>query len=282
MADSNPGRITSCLGGVARNVSENLARLGVSVSLLTAVGTDHEGKRIQSECRRLGIDLHHSLITEEDPSSSYLALMNEKGDLVAAISDMMILERLTVSFFEERAPMLAAADILIVDTNLSRESLEWLLRTYAHKKIFLDPVSIAKTHRVRDLSGLCHCLKVNRMEAEVLADMAIRSEGDLRQAAQQLIDRGSKRIFITLGPEGVYACQQGEHCRTAASFLKPASASGAGDAFMAAAIYGEIMEWPLFETARFSVAAAAVALLSQETVSEEMSVDRVQQVMESR
>ena len=37
---SNPGLVRRSVGGVARNVAENLARLGVNVSLMTAIGDD--------------------------------------------------------------------------------------------------------------------------------------------------------------------------------------------------------------------------------------------------
>jgi len=40
---SNAGLVRRSLGGVARNIAENLARLDLNVTLLTAVGDDHAG-----------------------------------------------------------------------------------------------------------------------------------------------------------------------------------------------------------------------------------------------
>ena len=40
MRDSNPGSLQTSLGGVCRNICENLARLGESVRLITVVGYD--------------------------------------------------------------------------------------------------------------------------------------------------------------------------------------------------------------------------------------------------
>ncbi|MEI8181049.1 PfkB family carbohydrate kinase, partial [Aestuariivirga sp.] len=40
---SNPGEVTVSAGGVGRNIAENLARLGISVSLVTALGQDANG-----------------------------------------------------------------------------------------------------------------------------------------------------------------------------------------------------------------------------------------------
>ena len=41
---SNPGHIRRTRGGTARNVAENLGRLGLEVVLLTAVGDDDTGR----------------------------------------------------------------------------------------------------------------------------------------------------------------------------------------------------------------------------------------------
>ena len=46
---SNPGTMRSSLGGVARNVAENLSRLGMEAILITAVGDDPEGERLLTE-----------------------------------------------------------------------------------------------------------------------------------------------------------------------------------------------------------------------------------------
>ena len=43
MHDSNPGSVVTSPGGVARNMAENLARLGVDCRLVAAVGADHYG-----------------------------------------------------------------------------------------------------------------------------------------------------------------------------------------------------------------------------------------------
>ena len=53
--DSNPGRVTVTLGGVGRNIAENLSRLGNRVQLITALGGDAHAARVQESCESLGI-----------------------------------------------------------------------------------------------------------------------------------------------------------------------------------------------------------------------------------
>ena len=47
--DSNPGTVQSSPGGVARNIAENLARLGVDCRLIAAVGNDHHGHHLEKD-----------------------------------------------------------------------------------------------------------------------------------------------------------------------------------------------------------------------------------------
>ena len=71
---SNPANIRTSFGGVARNVAENLARLGQPVKLLTVIGRDRLGEEILAqEDRKLKHDsdrkVHLHKIARETPST---------------------------------------------------------------------------------------------------------------------------------------------------------------------------------------------------------------------
>ena len=55
LGSSNPSQIRSAFGGVARNVAENLARLGQPVQLITAVGKDSVGDQLLSQVSQAGV-----------------------------------------------------------------------------------------------------------------------------------------------------------------------------------------------------------------------------------
>ena len=54
MGDSNPGMLYTTLGGVCRNICENLARLGSDVKLVTVVGDDMHGRSILEGAKKSG------------------------------------------------------------------------------------------------------------------------------------------------------------------------------------------------------------------------------------
>ena len=54
---SNPAEIPSSRGGTARNVAENLARLGAEVVLVSAVGDDTTGRQLMIQTAEAGVNL---------------------------------------------------------------------------------------------------------------------------------------------------------------------------------------------------------------------------------
>ena len=54
LRDSNPGSVHVSPGGVARNVAENLSRLGLDCRLVTAVGKDPNGEMLLAHGREAG------------------------------------------------------------------------------------------------------------------------------------------------------------------------------------------------------------------------------------
>ena len=99
--DSNPGRVKISLGGVGRNIAENLVKLGVYTRLISAIGDDIHGHKILDEARLIGLDMQDSLILQE-PTSTYMAVLDEKGDMNVAISHMDAIEKISIDFIRQR------------------------------------------------------------------------------------------------------------------------------------------------------------------------------------
>ena len=60
-ADSNPGYVKTTLGGVGRNIAENLLLLGYPVSMITPLSRDSFLSQILSHSVEIGLDLSHSV-----------------------------------------------------------------------------------------------------------------------------------------------------------------------------------------------------------------------------
>ena len=74
MRDSNPGRLHLSMGGVTRNILDNLARLGQRCQLISAVGEDAYGHMLRTGCEQLGIGTQ-GLVTRPGASSTYISII---------------------------------------------------------------------------------------------------------------------------------------------------------------------------------------------------------------
>jgi pseudouridine kinase len=277
--DSNPGAAVVSAGGVARNVAENLARLGVETHLLTAFGGDHDGRALREDCRTLGIDVSAALHDTEAPGSRYIAIMDADGDLALALNDMRAIERVTPAVLEERRDLLESADLLVADCNLPAASLEWLAER-AGAPVVVDPVSVAKAPRVSSALGGIHTLKANVLEVGALAGEASGSHADVARAASALLDRGVSRVFVTLGARGAYCADGESSVRVGSPSVRVVNATGAGDAFTAGVAYATLDGRDLAATVRFATAMAVLTLESERSVSERVEADVVESTAE--
>ena len=91
MRDSNPGRLHLSMGGVMRNILDNLTRLGEACQIVTAVGDDAYGQMLRTGCQALGMGTDGMLTRPGHASSTYISIMDSAGDMLVAMSDMRIL-----------------------------------------------------------------------------------------------------------------------------------------------------------------------------------------------
>lgn len=277
--DSNIGTMNISLGGVARNIAENLSRLGVCVKLLTAIGNDLYGNKILENCRDLEIDISDVIVSKKHSTSTYLSILDENGDMAVALSCMDICEEITIDYIKSKEDIFKNSKICITDTNLSREVLEYISQMN-DTHIFLDTVSTSKAQRVKDFIGRFHTIKPNRYEMQVLTGINVDSVDNAKRACEYLLNKGVKRVFLSLGEEGVVcAGAEFDMFKIDMPSIKVVNATGAGDAFLAGLAFGYLKDMTIRECAKFAMSCAAIALLSKNTISDEMSAENVNKRM---
>ncbi len=270
--DSNPGHVKVSAGGVGRNIAENLARLGADVRLVTAFGDDDGAASLAEGCTAVGIDVRHSIRAIGTPCSRYLAVLDEAGDLAAAVNDMRALEALTPTRLDPAA--FEGAEVVVLDCNLSPDTLVRAVELAGTTPVVLDPVSVPKAAGALPVLEGLTALKANVKEAEALTGTT-----GAEAAADRLLRAGVRRAFISLGPDGLW-CASAE-----GSFAVPAvpsavaNVTGAGDALAAGIAWGIATGLGMRETALAGVVLAAIALESERTVSERVSLEALRSRM---
>ena len=277
-SDSNPGKVKLSLGGVGRNIAHNLSLLGADVRMLTAFGDDVYGQKVAASCAELGIDIGHACRVPDGTTSTYLYLMDDKGEMALAVSDMEICKKITPAYLSSNMGLLQNAQLVIVDANIPQESLIWLAENCT-APLFCDPVSTAKAEKLRPILDRIHTLKPNRLEAELLSGMKIESKADMEKAADKLMERGVNRLFISLGGGGVFAAMGKEKLWLPNLPGKMVNTTGCGDAFMAAIGWAYLEGLGLKETALAGLAAGAISMESEETINPAMSATAIKDRM---
>ena len=278
-ADSNPGRVSVSLGGVGRNIAHNMSLLGLDVRLLTAYGDDFHGERVAASCSELGIDLSHALRVSGGTTSTYLYLTDPAGEMALAVSDMSICGKITPAYLAANLPILQNAQVVVADTNIPAESLQYLAENCT-APLFVDPVSTAKAEKLRPILNRIHTLKPNRLEAELLSGVKIMDREDVVKAADALSAMGVHRMFLSLGADGVYAAMGQQRLWLPTIPGNMVNTTGCGDAFMAALVWAYLEGSDLETTAKAGLAAGSIAMESPETINPQMSAQMLKKRMD--
>ncbi|MBN2893875.1 MAG: carbohydrate kinase family protein [Bacteroidales bacterium] len=279
LADSNPGKVTFTAGGVGRNMAENLARLGVSVDFIASFGEGFYGKGLVENCKNAGISIENSIIDKYKTSAIYLSVNNHEGDLAIAVSDTDITEIITPDFLETKAEIFAKTDVILLDTNLTQETLEYICTKFQDKKIFVDFVSTSKAQKVKDFIGKFHTIKPNLIEAEALSGISYNSDKDLPKMLDYFLKKGVKQVFISLGSRGCFYGNETENGIFESAKISPVNASGAGDAFISGVVYSFLHEKDIRQTACYATAMSIAALMSNSAVNENISENYINQII---
>ncbi len=280
-ADSNPGRIMISYGGVGRNITENLCRMGADVAMLSVIGDDYMGNGAKQELATLGADVTHITSRPGQETAMYLSILNERNDMELGICDMDIVDTITPEFIEENIEVLSKAKVVALDGNLSEETLAYATQRLEGTPLFFDPVSSPKALKARKVIGKFACIKPNIMEAEILSGMKIKSLDDVKKAGAWFVSQGVGKVFITLNKDGVYYKDEAEEGFLRPSITEMESATGAGDSFSAAILFGMTKGWATKEIATMGMAAAAITMESRSAVNDNICMEEIERRMKN-
>lgn len=270
-ATSNPGRVRIMPGGVARNIAEHLARLGLDTALISAVGDDPAGHQILAQTLAAGVDIT-GVVNVPSPTGIYSAILDHDGNLATAVNAMAIIEAITPEQVLAHRGKLQAADFIIVDCNLSAATLKRLASFAAERgrRLIVDPVSVPKSSKLDAMLEIAPIFAVtpNRAQAEKLTGHSCTTPKMAERAAAALHDRGVGLVVLHLDREGVLVSEMTEGGGKSEVIPAPArraadrDVTGGGDAAIAGLAFGLARGLPASMAARIGQIAAASVLES--------------------
>ncbi|MGM0548633.1 MAG: PfkB family carbohydrate kinase [Bacillota bacterium] len=290
---SSPGWVEESSGGVGRNIAEDLGHLGEEVVLLTAISNDHFGEQIKEETKEAGVDISHFKISSalEQKTGVYLAHLDQNGDLIGAVNDMSILEKIDYEYLNEKRKIIETSSILIFDTNLEADTIAYLLELCQNKKMkkIADTVSVEKSLKLKGKLENLDYLRGNLDEIEVVLGLVDIQDSESVQALsvkkrmQKIKDFYAENtslpeLIITAGKDGAYYLKQNETGFEIEHFkaekvtqTELVETTGAGDALTAGFAAGLMKDYSMAESIKLGIKASALTIKSELTCNPELA-----------
>ncbi|MFI0816643.1 PfkB family carbohydrate kinase [Streptomyces sp. NPDC021098] len=273
---SNPGHAHTSPGGVARNVAENLARLGTPTHLIAAVGQDPAGERLLSETQATGVRVDH-VHRGGHPTGTYTAVLDADGELAVAIADMAATDGLGPEHLQPARELIGNASMLVLDGNLSSPALAYALDIAgaAGVQTVIDPVSVPKAALLAPLLTAGRPVFAITPNVAELGALTGRSTGDdreLTEAVAVLHERGVQYVWVRLGEHGsLLSGADGGATFLDAPPAEVRDVTGAGDAMLGAFVHALLGGEDPVAAARYGHAAAALTVATTATVRPDLT-----------
>jgi len=209
-----------------------------------------------------------------------MSVLDYSGDMKVAISSMDIYDKMTIEFIKTKKSVIESSRICIIDTNIPKEVIEYVVNNFKNTKFFLDTVSSSKAVKVRDIIHKFHTIKPNKIEAEILSGMKISTMDEVEKVSDYFLNLGVKNVFISLGEEGVYYNDGISKGLFTPPKVKVVNANGAGDAFVAGLVYSSMNNFDLIHTLKVASACSSLAITHKDTINPNMSLENINKKLE--
>ncbi len=236
---SNPAQKSTSIGGVISNVIQHLALLDINVSLITALGSDNDATFITSSFEKMGIALGDSIVAE-DSTGKYVSILNPDGTLNVAVCQDISFKYITIPFLESKVDVMRHFDLIIIDTNLASNTIQWVINFAKtnHLKLIIEPVSVPKASKLADLN-LDGVYMITPNEEELLVMNSIEMKNEI-SSIDALHQRGVTKIWLRKGNQGSKIHEENYVTALSVPHIKIIDSTGAGDAALAGWVYGYV------------------------------------------
>ena len=267
----NAGDIKYFHGGVARNIAEDVAKLGEDSILVSLVDDSGVAADVIRYLKAVNVETNYVKATKKG-MGTWMAVFDNKGELCASISKRPellpicdILASDEEQIFKDAAGILLEIDIdeQIVDLTM-RLAEKYDIPVYA----VISNMTIAK-ERISYIKKTT-CFFCNRLEAGIFFDkktLALSPQEMLDLLKLELKKMKMQAMVITMDSDGaVYATAKGEAGLCPALPITVVDTTGAGDAFFAGTSVGLLRRLSLAEACALGTEAAASVLSTKENV----------------
>jgi sulfofructose kinase len=239
-------------GGKVPTAMAALGRLGVPCGMVGIVGDDDEGKACIADFAGQNVDASKMIVTNEMPTRMSVVLSDRSGERNFLRRDVQV-----------RSPRVDELD----REYITQAKVLHLSSAGEGERTAAGWVKQAGGRVSFDADGF----KPQYEEMAELIDAFITSESyyttrypgmSLEDACKDIAARGPSAVVVTLGSRGCACYGDGKLEMVPAYKIAVVDATGAGDTFHGAFIYGMLKGWGAVQTAKFASAVSAIKCMA--------------------
>lgn len=270
-AGRNVGRIEQIHGGVGRNVAEDIANVELRPTFVSLADDTGIGADVVRKLKSHKVNVDH-IRQVHGGMGTWLAVFDNKGDVVASISQRPDMSPLVQLLDEQGDEIFSTADSIVIEIDLDKDIVKraFKLAEKYHKPIYTVVANMSIAVQRRDFLQYTDCFICNRQEAGILFsdDYTNATPEQMRDILSQKVQLAQiPSMIVTLGDKGaVYADKNGGKGHCPARNVVVRDTTGAGDAFCAGAAIGLSYGKSLAEACEIGSYLAASVIMTTENV----------------
>ena len=267
----NAGRVEQVHGGVSRNVVEDIANVELRPTFVSLVDRSGIGADVVRKLRDHKVNTDYIRVTD-DGMGTWLAVFDNDGDVVAAISKRPDLSPLVDILEEHGDEIIRDADSIALEIDMDKAVTKkvFALAEKYGKQVYALVSNMSIAIKRRDLLRSVHCLVCNQQEAGILFSENYDhcSPEELRDIVADRIKAAQiGRMVVTMGAQGaVWATLEGDTGLCPAKKVSVKDTTGAGDAFFSGIIMGLTYGKTMAEACEIGTRLAAAVITTAENV----------------
>jgi len=274
---SNPVTASKSYGGVVRNVAENIARMGLNVSIMSILGQDTFGHDLFKTIDQLVETFAIEMVADES-TGTYYSVIDDKGDMLYGFADMAINHLMDRSWVLKHKKHIIMSEYIISDLNPTKDAIESLFELKRELGIPMAVIGVSgpkMKNLPKQIEGLDLIVcNIDESQAYFKTDI-----DDGYKLCQMWLDGGVKKAVVTAGTKGSYYGEENKihHQKpylTASENI--VDVTGAGDAFSSAVLYGIISGESLEKSVKLGAINASLTIQVPFAVNPNLSIKKLE------
>ncbi|XP_071855180.1 uncharacterized protein [Apostichopus japonicus] len=144
--ETNTGSLRVGFGGVGRNLSDCMSRIGQNSLFISAVGKDIHAQNLRHHCQHMNLE---GLVDLDYSTATYCLVIDSNGDVLLGVGDMGISNELTIDHIMKFESAISQAPLVVFDGNLSVEVIDQICHfcSKKHIPVWFEPTCVSKAKK---------------------------------------------------------------------------------------------------------------------------------------